>query len=180
MKRILILILLLMASVYLSHPNLAQTVQDQKATDEKVYEGKEVDTKVKILSQPNADFTFQAKFQNVVGIVRLTAVFTGSGEVRNIEVVNGLPAGLTEKAIEAARKITFTPAMKDGHPVSQKMQLEYTFELYDRIIHGQHFPKTFYDLSCRDYSNIAPENMVFFTSEREAKKAGYKKSKRCP
>lgn len=100
--------------------------------------------------------------------------------MRNIEVVNRLPAGLTENAIAAARKITFTPAMKDGHPVSQMVILEYRFELFDRIIHGQRISKLFYDERCRDYSNIASWDMVFFTSEKEAKKAGYKKSKTCP
>ena len=169
MKHFLLLVLLLMV---LSH-------QDQ-SSDEKVYEGKEVDTKVKVLSQPEAVYTYQAAREHVVGTVILIAVFTRSGEVRNIEVVNGLPAGLTENAIAVARRITFTPAMKDGHAVSQKMQLEYNFQLTERVIHGQHFPKLFYDESCRDYTNIAPNNMVFFTSEKEAKKAGYKKSKTCP
>ena len=173
MKHFLMLILVLLA---LSHLSLAQ---DQNA-GEKVYEGKEVDTKVKILSQPDAVYTNQAAREHVVGTVTLIAVFTASGEIRNIEVVNGLPAGLTESAMAVARKITFTPAMKDGHPVSQKMQLEYNFQLTERVIHGQHFPKLFYDESCRDYTNIAPNNMVFFTSEKEAKKAGYKKSKTCP
>lgn len=173
MKHLLMLMLLSMA---LSHSILAQ----EPNPDEKVYEGKEVDTKVKILSQPDAVYTFQAAREHVVGTVTLVAVFTGSGEIRNIEVVYGLPAGLTENAISVARKITFTPAMKGGHPVSQKMQLEYRFELTERIIHGQHFPKLFYDESCRDYTNIAPDNMVFFTSEKEAKKEGYKKSKTCP
>lgn len=173
MKHLLLLILL---SLVLSHASLAQ---GQNA-DEKVYEGKEVDVKVKILSQPDAVYTNQAAREHVVGTVTLIAVFTGSGEIRNIEVVNGLPAGLTENAIAVARRITFTPAIKDGHPVSQKMQLEYNFQLTERVIHGQHFPKVFYDESCHDYTNIAPNNMVFFTSEKEAKKAGYKKSKTCP
>ena len=170
------LILLLLASTYLPHPILAQ---DQNS-EQKVYEGKEVDTKVKILSQPDAVYTSEAARQHVVGTVTLIAVFTAGGEIKNIEVVNGLPAGLTESAIAVARKITFTPAMKDGHSVSQKMQLEYNFQLTERIIHGQHFPKLFYDERCRDYTNIAPNNMVFFTSEKEAKKAGYKRSKTCP
>src|SRR5689334_23188948 len=138
MKHFLILILLSMLSV-----------QEQKP-DEKVYQGKEVDTKVKVLSQPDAVYTFQAAREHVVGTVTLTAVFTGSGEIRNIDVVHGLPAGLTESAIAVARKITFTPAIKDGHPVSQRMQLEYNFQLTERIIHGQHFPKLFYGESCRD------------------------------
>jgi len=180
MKQILMSILLLIGSGYLPHQEPAQTAQDQKTPDEKVYEGKEVDTKVKILTKPQADTTWESSRKHVIGVVVLIAVFTGSGEVRDIDVVHGLPAGLTENSIAAARKITFTPATKDGHPVSQKMQLEYSFAVTEQIIHGQNFPMVFYDLSCRDYTNIAPDNMVFFTSEKEAKKAGYKKAKRCP
>jgi hypothetical protein len=45
----------------------------------------------------------------------------------NIRVASGLPYGLTEQAITAARQIKFTPAMIDGTPVSMWMQLEYNF-----------------------------------------------------
>jgi hypothetical protein len=45
-------------------------------------------------------------------------------------VVQGLPDGLTERAIEAARKIKFVPASKEGKYVSMWMQLEYNFNLY--------------------------------------------------
>lgn len=37
--------------------------------------------------------------QRVAGIVKLTAVFAGSDEIKNIQVINGLPYGLTENAI---------------------------------------------------------------------------------
>jgi hypothetical protein len=47
--------------------------------------------------------------------------------VENIRVVRELPDGLTERAIEAAKKIKFVPAMKNGHAVSMWMQLEYNF-----------------------------------------------------
>jgi TonB family protein len=59
--------------------------------------------------------------------VVLKAVFAKNGEVQNIRVVSGLPDGLTEQAIEAAKKITFTPAMKNGQPVSMWFQLEFNF-----------------------------------------------------
>jgi hypothetical protein len=36
---------------------------------------------------------------------------------------------LTQKAIEAASKIRFEPAMKDGKPVSVRGNLEYSFRL---------------------------------------------------
>jgi hypothetical protein len=44
--------------------------------------------------------------------------------------MRGLPYGLTEKAIAAARQIRFDPATKDGHKVSMWMKLEYNFNLY--------------------------------------------------
>ena len=57
----------------------------------------------------------------------LTVVFSSSGEVTNIEVIEGLSGGLTESAIEAAKRIKFKPAMKDDRPVSQTIRLEYNF-----------------------------------------------------
>jgi TonB family protein len=66
----------------------------------------------------------------VVGTVVLKVVFAASGKVTNIRVVQGLPDGLTERAIEAARKIRFVPASKEGKYVSMWMQLEYNFNLY--------------------------------------------------
>jgi TonB family protein len=38
---------------------------------------------------------------------------------------------LTEKAIAAAKKIKFTPAEKDGRPVSQYVTLEYNFHIIE-------------------------------------------------
>jgi TonB family protein len=66
----------------------------------------------------------------VTGLVRLRAIFSSSGEVTNITVIKGLPSGLTEKAIAAARQIRFQPALKDGHVVSQWVTLEYNFNIY--------------------------------------------------
>lgn len=180
MKLILVLILLAIATAYLLPQDPAQTDQKQAPTNEKVYERKEVDSTVKILSKPEPAYTNEASEQHVVGVVRLTAIFRHDGAIRNIEVVNGLPAGLTENAIAAARKITFTPAMKEGQPVSQKLMIVYQFQILERIIHGQRMPKLYFDKRCDDYFNIPSWNMVFFTSEKEAKKAGYKKSKTCP
>lgn len=64
------------------------------------------------------------------GVVRLRAVLSANGQVTNITVLQGLPDGLTEKAIEAARQIKFRPAQKDGRVVSQWVTLEYNFRLY--------------------------------------------------
>jgi TonB family protein len=61
--------------------------------------------------------------------VVIRCVFSRTGEVTNIHVVSGLPDGLTDRAVEAAKKIKFTPATKDGHPVSMWMELQYIFHL---------------------------------------------------
>jgi hypothetical protein len=45
-------------------------------------------------------------------------------------VITQLPYGLTERAVEAAKKLKFCPAVKDGKYVSVSMQLEYHFNLY--------------------------------------------------
>jgi TonB family protein len=62
--------------------------------------------------------------------VVLSAIFTADGKVTGIRVVRGLPDGLTEKAIEAAQKIRFQPATKNGVPISVRANLEFTFNLY--------------------------------------------------
>ena len=88
---------------------------------EKPYTGRDVTRKVRIIAKPEPDGV-----PGVRGAVILKAVFSSSGKVVNIVVVSGVP-GLTERAIEAARKIRFEPAIKDGRYVSQWLQLEYHF-----------------------------------------------------
>jgi TonB family protein len=61
--------------------------------------------------------------------VVLNVIFTADGRITSIRVVRGLPDGLTEKAIEAAQKIRFQPAVKNGVPVSVRGNIEYKFVL---------------------------------------------------
>jgi TonB family protein len=90
----------------------------------------EVTRKAIITFKPEPGFTEDARKNNVTGVVRLRAILHASGSVSDISVVKGLPDGLTEKAIAAARQIRFTPAEKDGHAVSQYIVLEYNFNIY--------------------------------------------------
>lgn len=96
----------------------------------RVFAPKEVTQKARILSRPEPQYTEEARKNQVSGTVVLKAVFSSSGQVTNIRAVSGLPYGLTEKAIAAARMIRFSPAMKDGRAVSQYIQIEYNFNLY--------------------------------------------------
>ena len=83
-----------------------------------------------ILYKEKAKYTEEARQNKVQGTVVLNVVFTADGRITNIKVVRGLPDGLTEKAIEAAQKIRFQPAVKAGQPVSVRGNLEFTFNLY--------------------------------------------------
>ncbi len=96
----------------------------------RVFSGKEVSSKARVLSKPEPQYTEEARKNQITGTVVLRAVFTSGGQVTNIRSVSGLPYGLTERAIAAARQIRFSPAMKDGRPVSMYIQLEYNFNLY--------------------------------------------------
>lgn len=99
-------------------------------TTETILKGNDVDTKVRLIEKPEPSYSDEAKRNQITGVVILKCIFASDGTVKNIRVVSGLPYGLTEKAIAAARKIKFMPATKDGKNVSMWMQLEYNFNLY--------------------------------------------------
>ena len=96
----------------------------------RIFRSSEVSSRARVLSKPEPSYTESARKNQITGTVVLRAVFSSSGSVTNISTIRGLPDGLTERAISAAKQIRFTPAMKDGHPVSMWMQLEYNFNLY--------------------------------------------------
>ena len=96
----------------------------------RVFSGREVTSKARVLSKPEPTYTEAARKNQITGTVVLRAVFSSGGTVTNIHAVSGLPDGLTERAIAAAKSIRFVPATKDGRPVSMWMELQYNFNLY--------------------------------------------------
>jgi TonB family protein len=100
------------------------------ASSEKVFSGKDVDQRVHVLSKPEPQYSDEARRNGVIGTIVLRTVFSADGVVKNIRVMQALPYGLTTRAVRAARQIRFTPAEKDGKPVSMYIQLEYNFNLY--------------------------------------------------
>ncbi|HYY43146.1 MAG TPA: TonB family protein [Pyrinomonadaceae bacterium] len=101
------------------------------AGERKAYSGREVTKRAVILSRPAPQYPRRARQSGVAGRVVLRLILAASGEVdERIAVVEGLPEGLTEAAIAAARKIKFIPAERDGQPVSQYVTVVYNFNLY--------------------------------------------------
>lgn len=115
MKRFLVLILYILLSVIFT---FGQT-------------NKDYDKPVKIISKPRASYPKPEKETLCAqGTVTLRVLFLKTGEIGKIAVVNGLLKGFEEKAVEAAKKIKFKPAMKDGKPVTVTRQVQYSFSLY--------------------------------------------------
>jgi TonB family protein len=85
---------------------------------------------IKIVSKPQARYTDAGRTNNVQGTVTLKVTFTASGTIGSITTVSGLPYGLTEQAIAAARQIKFEPPKKDGVPYATTRTISYTFTIY--------------------------------------------------
>lgn len=90
----------------------------------------EVTKKAVITSKPEPGFTKEASKFNVTGTVRIRGVLSATGKVEKLNVVKRLPHGLTDKALEAAKRIKFKPAQKDDRSVSQYIILDYYFNIY--------------------------------------------------
>ena len=96
-----------------------------------IYMPDEVTTKAVILTKPKPVIPRDILTRQTwnIGAVALRMVLASDGQVRHIFVISGLPDGLTEEVIKAVREIKFTPATKDGRPVSQFLTFQYTFNL---------------------------------------------------
>ena len=95
-----------------------------------VFSGREVTTKPRVLRKPVPSYTEGARGNKISGTVVLRVIFGADGTIKHFLVVKGLPYGLTEAAIRAARGIKFIPATINGRPVSMFIQLEYNFYLF--------------------------------------------------
>ena len=84
---------------------------------------------VEILSVPRPVYTDEGRTHKVEGNVRLEVVFTASGEVKVLRVLQGLGYGLDDAAVTAARQIKFRPAKQEGQPVDFEAAVRIVFEL---------------------------------------------------
>lgn len=90
----------------------------------------DVTTKAVVLSKPEPMYTETARMKGTQGEATFHAVLAADGRVRHVLVLKALPHGLTETAFNAVHGIKFTPAIKDGRPVSQIATFAYYFNTY--------------------------------------------------
>ena len=97
---------------------------------EVVYVARDVSERAVMLQKlKSPHYTEGARKKGIEGTVILRAVLQAKGRVTHVEVKQGLPEGLTEECIAAAKRIKFKPAKKDGKSVSQWATIMYDFHL---------------------------------------------------
>ena len=85
---------------------------------------------MKITLKPRAILTDLARQNGTQGSVVLRVTFLANGKIGDIFLVSGLPDGLTEQAIEAAKKMTFEPQKVNGELKTVTKSLQFNFTIY--------------------------------------------------
>ena len=65
--------------------------------------------------------------EQVSGAVAMKVLVTSKGEVDQVVVTKGLSQAMDQKALEAVRQWTYSPAMRDGEPVAVWMTVTVTY-----------------------------------------------------
>jgi len=87
-------------------------------------------TPPRAIYSPEPEFSEEARKAKYQGLCTLEVFVDEMGRPRDIKIVGSLGMGLDEKAIEAVKTWRFEPAMKDGHPIPARINLEVDFHLY--------------------------------------------------
>ncbi len=80
------------------------------------------------LAAPLPAYPDDAWVHGIAGDVLVRAIIDENGDVKDVEVVKGLPYGMTEAALEAIRRWKFAPATRNGRPVAVYRNLSVRFE----------------------------------------------------
>ena len=90
----------------------------------------DADSRPTILYREKGQYTSMARDHMTEGMVIMAVVFAANEKITGVRVLRELPYGLTAQALIAMQKIRFKPAMKDGKPISMRVNLEFGFNLY--------------------------------------------------
>ena len=114
-------------------PARPRAQEDSQKTADPIYDLKNARqngiTAPKAIYSPNPEYTDQARKRKVRGSVLLSLVVTAEGDVREPKVIRSLDRDLDKQAVAAVSKWKFTPATKDGQPVSVRIKVEASFNI---------------------------------------------------
>jgi TonB family protein len=107
----------------------AQIAQNTGSRGMRPLESGPATTPVEILFKPQPDYTQEARNLRLEGEVLIEVMFGANGRLEVIRVVRGLGHGLDESGIQAANRIRFKPAMRNGSPVDSTAVVHVVFQL---------------------------------------------------
>jgi hypothetical protein len=105
---------------------------DYRPTDPSVQWQNTVDKKARLVSTFEPQSNEYAQASGVAGMCLYHAVIGADGKPQEIAVGRPIGFGLDESAVDAIRKATFEPAMKDGKPVPVMLDLVVQFRIYSK------------------------------------------------
>jgi TonB family protein len=105
-----------------------------------VFGAGEVQARARLKETPEAAYPEEARAAGARGEVRLRVVLAADGTVKHVFPIQSAAHGLTESAVDAARRITFEPAVRDNEPASQFLTLVYDFKKRRAV--APYVPKT--------------------------------------
>jgi len=105
---------------------------DYRPRDPKVLRSSAVDQQAKVTTSIAPDSNEYAQASAIAGRALYRAVIGADGKPGEIAVVRPIGFGLDENAVAAIRKATFQPALKDGQPVAETLDLAVLFRIYSK------------------------------------------------
>jgi TonB family protein len=90
------------------------------------------DRKARVIYRVEPEYPLDARAKQIEGTVVLTLTIDHEGLPQNIQVKRPVYPSVDQSAIEAARKMRFEPAMKNGQPASQTVSVEFKFAIESR------------------------------------------------
>ncbi|CAN5384316.1 hypothetical protein BH10ACI2_BH10ACI2_23690 [soil metagenome] len=114
--------------------SLCTFVAAQKAGEKEIAN----DQPLKLLTKPRPIYTTEARDNHVEGTVKLEITFNADATIGEVICVNEdnketerlKQYGLVDASINAAKKITFEPEVKNGNPVKTVSVTTYSFAIY--------------------------------------------------
>jgi TonB family protein len=86
----------------------------------------------RVLTHPSAAYSDEARRRWIEGTVIVQAQFDEAGNITVLKVVKGLGYGLDENALAVLKDWRFSPALRNGLPVSAIAEIEVPFKLARR------------------------------------------------
>jgi protein TonB len=83
----------------------------------------------RLLREVRADYTEEARQRGLAGEVILEIIVRRDGSVGDVKILQGLGAGLNDRAVQAVRQWKFAPARRLGTPVDVIVEVAVEFKL---------------------------------------------------